>query len=274
MIHEASFYDHNQFLTLSYADDKIPDLGNLDQRDMQLFFKRLRKTQNSPIRYVYCGEYGENTSRPHYHAIVFGLPLTDRQHFKSNDRGDKLYQSPQLEKLWGNGFVTIGDVTPQSCGYVAGYLTKDIKSTNFTNSEYLHFNKSTGELTPRTRPFVRYSNRPGIGKRWIDKYYKDVFPQDVIRTRDGTSAVPQYYFDRLQKLDPEMYNYVKNKRDNALYTPHNKWNSKPDRLKVRETVKLAKLNLSKRGSAHDPKSENTIFTDLQDPSPAGLSHDA
>ena len=69
------------FVTLTYDDFHLPiddDGPTLRVRDVQLFFKRLRKDfPNSRIRYLLSGEYGSKTSRPHYHAIIFGLSLSD-----------------------------------------------------------------------------------------------------------------------------------------------------------------------------------------------------
>jgi hypothetical protein len=43
------------------------------KRDLQLFFKRLRKAYpDVKLRYFACGKYGEQFARPHYHVILFG----------------------------------------------------------------------------------------------------------------------------------------------------------------------------------------------------------
>ncbi|MDX8558692.1 hypothetical protein OZ663_18615, partial [Elizabethkingia sp. HX CGY] len=46
---------------------------SLDYRDFQLFMKRARKLQEKKISYFLVGEYGSQTFRPHYHAIVFDV---------------------------------------------------------------------------------------------------------------------------------------------------------------------------------------------------------
>lgn len=96
------------FVTLTYRDDTVPDL--LDARHMQLFFKRLRRSTSASVRYFYCGEYGGKTGRPHWHAIVYGLPLLRRG----------LSQWPQ----WPHGHVHVGEVTRQSVSYVVRYTLK------------------------------------------------------------------------------------------------------------------------------------------------------
>jgi len=258
MMHEASLFESNHFLNFTYDPETLPENGDLSPRDITLFWKRIRKHfSGHKIRYVAAGEYGEKTSRPHYHAIAFGLQLPDLKAHGKNNRGEILYRSELLNKLWGLGNCIVGNVTYQSCAYVAGYLLKDIKSDYANDGSYQHFNQNTGELTPRRKPFARYSNRPGIGYEWIKKYYKDVFPHDVVRTMDGPRPVPDYYFRHLAVLDPKLFQQVKEKRDTAIWEPENRWNSTPERLAVREICKVAKVSGAKRGS---PKTkENRIF---------------
>lgn len=70
------------WITLTYNNYNKPKDGSINKRDLQLFFKRLRERvsrivgEDVRIRFVGVGEYGGNTARPHYHAEVFGLPLT------------------------------------------------------------------------------------------------------------------------------------------------------------------------------------------------------
>ncbi len=46
-----------------------------------------------------CGEYGEMTKRPHYHAIVFNLPIPDLKYYKSSKYGDTYYNSKTITDL-------------------------------------------------------------------------------------------------------------------------------------------------------------------------------
>ena len=72
-MHEASLYENNCFITLTYNEDHIPSDGSLKKDHFQKFMKRLRKKFGAGIRFFHCGEYGAELSRPHYHAILFNF---------------------------------------------------------------------------------------------------------------------------------------------------------------------------------------------------------
>ena len=139
--HESSLYDDdggNSFITLTYDDDHLPPDGGLRKSDFQKFMKRLRKFFPQKVRYFMCGEYGDqcvhglekcpycgHLHRPHYHAILFNCWFQDLALYKDAE-GYYVYTSPTLEKLWGKGFVTVGEVTYDSAAYVASYCVKKI----------------------------------------------------------------------------------------------------------------------------------------------------
>ena len=102
---ELQYHDSAYFVTLTYDDFHIPkayypdpETGEvhtsytLCKRDFQLWMKRLRKKfSDDKIRFFACGEYGGQTKRPHYHAIVFGLHLNDLVKYKTVKEGDSYY---------------------------------------------------------------------------------------------------------------------------------------------------------------------------------------
>ena len=101
MTHEASTHDHNCFLTLTYDEANLPRHGQLLKRDLQLFFKRLRKLMG-PFRYVACGEYGDLRRRPHFHVALFGVDFcADRIPWGAGIRGDSMFVSPTVGLVWG-----------------------------------------------------------------------------------------------------------------------------------------------------------------------------
>lgn len=172
---EAMCHKSNCFVTLTYNDKNLPKNKELVKRDMQLFFKRLiKKYPNQGIRRLYCGEYGPRKGRPHYHAIIFGYIPNDLEFYKKDDKGNYLFKSKELQKIWGNGFVTIGYVTAETCGYCARYTLKKAgikpqRRERIPNPEYNPLNPKRGnnkylyKKPEKTPEFVISSRRPGIG---------------------------------------------------------------------------------------------------------------
>lgn len=142
--HEASLHPFNCYLTLTYSDDKLPPDGSLNYRDFQLFMKRFRKMfPNDTIRFYMCGEYGDKTERPHYHALIFGFDFPDKTLLKVS-RGNSLFVSKTLDSLWGLGHCFIGAVSFQSAAYVARYVMKKQTGKNATDF-YRRVNPETGK---------------------------------------------------------------------------------------------------------------------------------
>lgn len=232
--HEASLHRVSIFLTLTYDDEHLPPGGTLVKRDVQLFFKRLRK-QAGKLRYYVCGEYGDRTCRPHYHAIIFGWCPTDGQIARRKQEGS-LYTSSSLTKIWGLGSAVYGAVNVSTAEYCARYALK--KVTGSLGSEYY------GELLP---PFARMSRRPGVGAGWIDQYQADCYPSDnVVLKGKIRGKPPRYYDNRVKDHSPEVVDAAKRGRKAYAQEPRQVANSTRARLLVRKTVLEANLAQRKR----------------------------
>lgn len=152
IVHEASLYANNVFLTLTYDDEHLPENGTLVKRDLQLFMKRFRKCVGK-VRYYACGEYGDKFGRPHYHLVVFGIGLDDPV-FKDKKYDKKSNGYHCKLASWDKGLVHIGTVTVDSANYVAGYVVKKFKGKGAKE----HYDELG--VIPE---FVLMSRRPGIG---------------------------------------------------------------------------------------------------------------
>ena len=97
-MHEAQMHEGNSFITLTYAPEHLHEDYSVHKKELQKFFKRLRKNTGIKLRYFACGEYGDENRRPHYHAIIFGYDFPDKQLYTKTRTGDLLYRSPLLEK--------------------------------------------------------------------------------------------------------------------------------------------------------------------------------
>jgi len=236
-------HSENTFITLTYDDEHLPPDNGVHVRIWQLFMKRLRKSLgNNKIRFFASGEYTDAPFfRPHYHAIIFGYQFPDLEHFRTS-RGNRLYTSKSLLKLWPYGFHTIGTVTYQTAAYVARYVMKKMNGdSEQAIANYTRPHPITGKIYTVNREFCVQSRRPGLGSTWFEKFEADAFPSDFLVVDGKKHSVPNYY---LKKLEKERSDKIKQlRKHNAL---KRKSDNTPERLAVREQVKLSNLNRLKR----------------------------
>ena len=243
-MHEASLYDQNCFITLTYDDAHLPEDYSLRYSDFQGFMKRLRsRFFSSKIRFYMCGEYGEDFGRPHYHAILFNFDFADKLYFKRVGES-KLYTSAALSELWPFGHSLIGSATFESAAYVARYCLKKVTGKD-AERHYRAVDPDTGETWVRTPEFNKMSLRPGIGGTWFEKYWKDVYPRGELIVR-GHASVPPRYYDKLFKRiddadDLARIAYKREQRGKAHFEDNS-----ADRLAVKEQVALARVSLKHR----------------------------
>lgn len=203
---EAQMHEQNCALTLTYAPEFLPSKGNLCYPDFRNFMKRLRKHFDRPeeIRYFHCGEYGDKMGRPHYHACIFGVDFSEDRYFWTVRDGHRYWKSDTLDRLWGLGNCDIGELTPASAQYVAQYVSKKLYGDKFLRS--FHYSGKPEE-------YATMSRRPGIGKKWFEKYWGDVYPSDQVVSVDGSSSRPPRTFDKyLESSHPELYLKVRSLR--------------------------------------------------------------
>ena len=236
-MHEAQLWEHNTFVTLTYNDEHLPEGMTLRPEDMTKFWKRLRKHVGQKVRYFYCGEYGDNRGRPHYHAVIFNLEFGDKKFFKmsyySNGDACPLYRSATLEKLWPYGFSSIGEVTFESAAYVARYVMK--KRTGEGAENYYNYIDHNGVVHDRLPEFVRMSRRPGIASGWFERFGGDVYPNDFVVVKGRKYRPPRYYDEQLEEEEKE-----KLKRKRIRNAEKHAENNTPDRRRVRERIAIEK----------------------------------
>lgn len=238
-VHEAKMHEDNCFVTLTFSPEKIVEMCpkvsyqskwnafspepeatkwsySLDRKHVQDFMKRMRLafvppcpeghdkeewTKEFGIRVFYCGEYGENGGRPHYHLCLFNFDFHDKKLWRTVN-GSRYYNSQCLAELWPYGHSCIGDLTFESAAYVARYCTKKV-----TGSE------AEEHYQGRLPEFCGMSLKPGIGRAWIDRYGKsDVFPYDEVVVRGVRCKPPRYYDKRLEAIDPIAFEALKLRR--------------------------------------------------------------
>ncbi|WNK12595.1 MAG: replication initiator protein [Microvirus sp.] len=206
--HEASLYESNCFLTLTYSPKHLPAFGSLDYDAPVKFMKDLRKVYGPGIRSYGCAEYGSEFTRPHYHLCIFNHDFSDKVLWSNRD-DNPLYTSKALSDLWPLGHSTIGDLTFESAAYVARYVTKKITGRR-AESHYETHDPKTGEIF--TRPPERsicVSRMPGIGREWLEKNARYILNNDFIISRGKRVRPPKYYDRLLEKLYPNEFAIIK-----------------------------------------------------------------
>jgi hypothetical protein len=211
-------HETNSFITLTYTDEKL-ESKKLIYKDWQDFAKKLRdklwreirpnewtsmtkserdnwklenkeKIEKNKIGIFVTGEYGDKRKRPHWHAIIFNWWPKDAKESRRNELGDKCYESKELEKIWGKGKCEIGEVNFKTAGYVARYAMKKTVHGKDDEHEY--------------KPISKKSSKHAIGKKWLVKYWRDVFDRGQIIMKDGkTGSIPRYYLKWLELNKPE-----------------------------------------------------------------------
>lgn len=236
-MHEKRMHSRqgSAFLTLTYDDEHLPRDYGLHKPDLQNFMKRLRNVRGSGLRFYACGEYGEKLQRPHYHVLLFNTDFPDMKRNRDQREGQHaIYTSEELSKLWYHGQNFIGDVTFDSCAYVARYVTKKLKSRDLV--------LANGTSIVRDPEFTVMSRRPGLGTSYYEKYGKEVHTHDSVVIRGYECAPPRFYDEKLKKADPKAYERIKTLRRRRIMKL-SKMDNTQARLRVRELVTSAKLGL-------------------------------
>lgn len=243
---EAKTHKENIFATLTYRDDALV-IGyqhpTLVEEHLTKFWKRLRqelirnpqkftKESESELRYLASGEYGDESNRPHYHALVFGLDFKDKTIQQKN--GDNfLYHSDTLDSIWTYGYCTIGDVSFSSASYVAKYAMKNDS----------HHKDMWSEIGVEPQ-FCRMSRRPALALKWFETWHKDVYPSDeLVINNQKMSSIK--YFDNIYASGNELLMHaLKLNRQKKLSAQ----NTSKKQLQIKKTVKLAQLKTGKKNS--------------------------
>lgn len=163
------------FLTFTYDDDHViygEFKPTLFKRDMQLFLKRLRKyitdkkimsqrAQKPPqIKYFIVGEYGSETERPHYHGLLFNIPLQVH---------------PFITDIWQKGFVHFGNVEEASTLYTMKYIVQPEDQMQGVEKQFSLISKGIGS-SYLSNAMIKY-HKKGLKAFVVNNGYKQAMPR-------------------------------------------------------------------------------------------------
>jgi len=192
--HEISLHQQNSFITLTYNEASLPSIF-LVKIEFQKFIKRLRKQLKRPIRYMVSHEYGSKTFRPHHHCIIFGYNPDKQIFLKNTKKGEKIFTSAELTKLWHHGFHSIGTANEKTAYYIASYSLKGKKHSLP--------DPITGEIVA-VCDCMDVSKRPAIGYNFFTENYQQMI--------DTKTILPRYYIKKLKDLNPTLHEQYENDR--------------------------------------------------------------
>ena len=172
---QAKNANTSYFVTLTYDTRFVPitkrGFLTLDKRDVQLYFKRLRKAHPKEvvIKYYLAGEYGSKTFRPHYHIILFNADIE------------------LIHKAWDKGEVHIGELTEASAAYTAKYINK---------GKIIPMHKNDDRLPE----FSLMSKKLGLNylSEKIINYHRADIERNFITLEDGKKiSLPRYFREKI-----------------------------------------------------------------------------
>lgn len=193
------------FITLTYDTSYVPltekKFMQLRKRDLQLYFKRVRKSHGPGVRLKYyaVGEYGGKFSRPHYHIILYNakiqcmLTKKDENALRIHGLDGKL---ELMSKHWIYGHTTFGQVNGASIGYSLKYISKGRTVPKHANDD-------------RLPEFSLISKHLGINylTKAMVHYYKADITERMYCTAPGgiKISMPRYYKDKIYTSEQRGY---------------------------------------------------------------------
>ncbi len=182
-------------VTLTYNDDSIGLRNRFGKYDLkyshiQSFMKRLRYYfPHRIIKYKVAGEYGHEGDRPHWHLLIYGVDFREDKVFLKQTENSIIYTSPILEKTWGNGYVSLGELNQKSIRYVLKYITKAV----YNVGEWY----SKGFEVP---PMIRQSTK--LGFTFAKRYVSEIVRLKQCVIGEYTYSIPRYFRDKFKQKYP------------------------------------------------------------------------
>lgn len=213
----------------------------LSVHDIQVFIKRLRR-RFPDLKYICAGEYGEHTGRAHYHLMLFDVCFSDAVFYKKSKRGNRIYTSATLSKIWSHGICTIDCLCANAA--CASYCTKYTAKQRGADDTFItasrdigmrwlseHFSVrgySFGGVTypvPRVIWQRRLSARYDVSFRYVSPQREDfaTYRRDPVNGRfcraflSRPSAIRLFRARRFRDRDPEYQEYIQIMRSLADY---------------------------------------------------------
>lgn len=229
IIYECRKYTHNYFVTLTFNDNWLPVLEQIEYKDkiyinpedgtwnegsvwepyMHKFIHDLRQylqreKNHTGMKYFYCMEYGETTHRPHAHILLMNCPLNtwEFDDWYQDDMYKLHWKTNEIQQFWRYGIIDIGEVEWSSAAYVARYCTKKLHQKN--NEDYCR----EGKLPE----FIRMSR--GLGMDYYKEHKDEIYKNDeivmrTVRGNVGSYKPPKAWDRKFKEEHPDQWEMIK-----------------------------------------------------------------
>lgn len=187
---------NSYFVTLTIKPEYYEKIKSNPSKFIRLFLDRCRKRGGQSVKHFIQNDFGENTLRLHFHAILFDVP----------------FDIAELETLWKYGYVNSSQLNMNRIFYTAAYTTKSVE-----------------ELVsdPDFRPLTFAS--PGLGKSYASDDYNQRFhrrdgqPIPILLNFSGNmQAMPRYLREKIfspEELEELQQCYYANLSDDVIPDP-------------------------------------------------------
>lgn len=234
----AVYPDNPLFITLTYRDEYLPLLG-LDITDFQKFMKKLRfhlsecrEMKDQPpahLRYLAVGEYGSKGGRPHFHLILWNMPVDRFRDSSGNiiysrlyspiykawlryvldDNGKRQYfefkSGRRVPRMQCTGMVKILPVQDGCTSYITKYFRKDpVNKKGYPGKPFLCSSRKNGGIGSA---FIR-SKRDFVLKNRFSANLK-IFVYDSISGKYFSRGISNYIKNVLFPSKSVVYNNKK-----------------------------------------------------------------
>lgn len=188
----CAWKSHNcsAFVTFTYDDKHLPLKDgclnpSLSKDDVHKYIDKVRHQIDVPFEYFIAGEYGDKFSRPHYHALFFGLDY-------------QLHERYFIES-WKQGSVKVLPCDSKSFRYVTKYISK---STYDNDNKYFDYGIE--------KPFFKMSR--GLGVSQIIKHKDDIARHGYFILDGRKIKLSRYYFNKYVMHDDMTLLNIENER--------------------------------------------------------------
>lgn len=229
------------FVTLTYHNGKLPSDG-VSKEHIVDFIKRLKyylhKYDYNPFfRYYLSAEYGhagyyidsngvsrKGSSRPHYHAIFFGIQVAKNKIDEIRNIFLLAWSDDRRKESTGTFIYNRQLIDDRCYGNVDVQFLRSSSAGSRYASKYLH--KKQNVPAGKNNTFKSFSRRPAIGYKALNKHILDLFRNQHVnkvslKSFDGSLIdlrLTKYFF---HKVFPTMSRIIPIKVRKDLYRAEN-----------------------------------------------------